>query len=295
MYRIKELEAGEDLSGFSAWLGTQGVDHEITREPGGQVLWLADPAHTEPVLAALEQYMTRDEVRDRVNRAGRAPVRGGRWQPSPGHSPLVFGVLVLAAIIALLTGLGNTNNPLTVSLLFVDPDLLQVSAYGQLPPVTDLLDALMATLASGQFWRLISPDFLHFGPMHILFNSVMLWFLGSQVEWMDGRGRFAALFVVTTVASNTLQYVVSGPYFGGLSGVVYGVLGYCWLSQQRLPRFQFPPALVSFALIWMIIGFTPLPVWVGIGQMANYAHLGGFLGGLLMALVMPPPARRQVA
>lgn len=287
MYRIKELEAGEDLSGFSTWLGHQGVEHKITRESGAQVLWLADSANTEPVLAALDQYMTRDDVRDQVNRASRAPVRGGRWQPAPRHSPLVFGVIVVAAIAAWLTGLGE--NVLSYVFMFVDPEAHDWTTLDQ------RVSALAETLASGQFWRLISPDFLHFSVMHIVFNAVMLWFLASQVEWMDGRSRFIALFLVTSLASNTLQYVVSGPLFGGLSGVVYGVLGYCWLSQQRLPRFQFPPALVSFALIWMIIGFTPLPVWLGIGRMANEAHLGGFLGGLLMALIMPPPGRRQVA
>ncbi|MFL1404500.1 rhomboid family intramembrane serine protease [Marinobacter sp. M1N3S26] len=281
MHRIKELETGDDLSGFSTWLGHQGVKHQITRESDVQVLWLDNPDHEEPVLAALEQYMTRDDVRDRVNQASRAPFRGGRWQPAPRHSPMVFGLIIVAAVVAWLTGLGE--NIMSAVFMYVDPRYHDWQTFAQ------RLDALTGSLASGQIWRLVSPDFLHFSLMHILFNSVMLWFLASQVEWMDGRGRFLALFLVTSLASNTLQYLVSGPLFGGLSGVVYGVLGYCWLSQQRQPRFQFPPALVTFALVWMIIGFTPLPVWLGIGRMANEAHLGGFLGGLLMALVMPPP------
>lgn len=284
MYRIKELEAGEDLSGFSTWLGHQGIRHDITREDDAQVLWLEHTEHTEAVLAALEQYMTRDDVRDRVNQASKAPIRGGRWQPSPRHSPLVFGVIVIAAIAAWLTGLGE--NLMSAVFMYVDP------RYHDWQTFAARLDGLAETLSSGQIWRLFSPDFLHFSVTHILFNSVMLWFLASQVEWMDGRGRFVTLFVVTSLTSNTLQYLVSGPLFGGLSGVVYGVLGYCWLSQQRLPRFQFPPALVTFALVWMIIGFTPVPVWLGIGRMANEAHLGGFLGGLLMALLMPPRHRQ---
>lgn len=287
MHRIKELEAGEDLSGFSTWLGHQGVKHRITRESDVQVLWLDNPDHAEPVLAALEQYISRDDVRDKVEQTIRAPIRGGRWQPSPRHSPLVFGVIVVAALAAWLTGLGE--NVLSLLFMYVDPQAHDWSTFG------NRVEALTASLASGQVWRLVSPDFLHFSLMHIVFNSVMLWFLASQVEWMDGRGRFVALFLATSLASNTLQYLVSGPLFGGLSGVVYGVLGYCWLSQQRQPRFQFPPALVTFALVWMIIGFTPLPVWLGIGRMANEAHLGGFLGGLLMALLMPPPRRGSEA
>lgn len=285
MHRIKELAGGEDLSGFSTWLGHQGVNHRITREDGNQVLWLANPDHAEPVLAALEQYMTEDEVRERVNRAGRAPIRGGRWQPSPRHAPLVFAMIAAAALVAWLTGLGE--NLVSALFMYVDPRVHDWQSFD------GRVQALMDTLGSGQVWRLITPDFLHFSVMHILFNAVMLWFLGSQVEWMDGKGRFVALFLITSLASNTLQYLVSGPLFGGLSGVVYGVLGYCWLSQQRLPRFQFPPALVTFALVWMIIGFTPLPVMLGIGRMANEAHLGGFLGGLLMALLVPPPSGRR--
>ena len=287
MYRIKELDTGEDLSGFSTWLGHQGVRHEITRESGVQVLWLADPSHAEAVLSALEQYMTREDVRQQVDQSGRSPVRAGRWQPAPRHSPIVFGLIVFAALVAWLTGLGD--NIMSALFMYVDPRHHEWQTFAQ------RLDALSATLAGGQIWRLISPDFLHFSVMHILFNAVMLWFLASQVEWMDGRGRFLALFLVTSLLSNTLQYLVSGPLFGGLSGVVYGVLGYCWLSQQRRPRFQFPPALVTFALVWMIIGFTPVPVWLGIGRMANEAHLGGFLGGLLMALLMSPPESRRAA
>ncbi|MFW5823425.1 MAG: rhomboid family intramembrane serine protease [Marinobacter sp.] len=285
MYRIKELPAGEDLSGFSAWLGNEGVSHRITREADSQVLWLANPDHAQPVLAALEQYMTEEDVRSRVNRAGRAPVRGGRWQPSPRHAPLVFGLIAIAAVVAWVTGLGE--NLVSALLLYVDP---RVHDWQTLD---GRLDGLLNTLASGQVWRLITPDFLHFSVMHLLFNAVMLWFLGSQVEWVDGKGRLVVLFLVTSLLSNTLQYLASGPLFGGLSGVVYGVLGYCWLSQQRSPRFQFPPALVTFALVWMIIGFTPLPVMLGIGRMANEAHLGGFVAGLLVAGLMPPPRRRQ--
>lgn len=207
----------------------------------------------------------------------------GRWQPGPRHAPLVIAVLVFALIMVWLTGMGQ--NALAVKMTAVDPRMVPWHVFDTLQ---GRLDALLATMAAGEVWRLITPDFLHFSWTHLIFNAVMLWFLGSQIEWIDGKARLIALFVTTSLASNVLQYLVSGPLFGGLSGVVYGIMGYCWLSQQRRPRFQFPPALVTFALVWMVIGFTPIPEWVGLGRMANEAHLGGFLGGLAMALVMPP-------
>lgn len=280
MYRIKQLDASVDLAGFSRWLREQGVGHRITEEGGFQVLWLEDPDHTDPVLAALERYLTEPEMQEAVNYTRRSPVFvGGRWQPSPRHAPLVLSAIVLAVAVAWITGMGR--NPSSTLLMMVDP---QNFAWDTL---SARVGALRETLASGQVWRLITPDFLHFSWTHIIFNSVMLWFLGSQVEWFDGKARLVALFVFASLVSNGLQYFVSGPLFGGLSGVVYGILGYCWLSQRRVPRFQFPPALVTFAVAWMVIGFTPLPEMLGLGRMANEAHLGGFIAGLAMAVTLP--------
>lgn len=286
MYRVKQLDTNTNLSGFSQWLKGRGVPHRISEEGDFQVLWLEDPDHAEPVLEALDRFLAEPDIQQAVEQQNRSPVFvAGRWQPSPRHAPLVLGIIVLGVLMAWLTSLGS--NQFTVNLLIVDP-----RAY-DLGNMAERLDALSATLASGQVWRLFTPDFLHFSWTHIIFNSVMLWFLGSQIEWFDGRGRLVLLFIITSLFSNGLQYIVSGPFFGGLSGVVYGILGYCWLSQRKAPRFQFPPALVTFAVVWMVIGFTPLPEMLGLGRMANEAHLGGFVAGLALAAVLPVRRKQQ--
>jgi len=215
----------------------------------------------------------------------RSPIVNGRWQPSPGHAPVVISLIVIAVITVWLTSM--SRNELAAGLMIVDPRQYEWVS------LAERLNALLDTLSKGQIWRLITPDFLHFSWPHIIFNSVMLWFLGSQVEFIDGRTRLLVLALVASLLSNGLQYLVTGPLFGGLSGVVYAIMGYCWLSQRRLPRFQFPPALITFALAWMVLGFTPLPNMLGMGNMANEAHLGGFVAGLLVALVLPPPGRRK--
>lgn len=285
MYRVKQLPAETNLAEFSLWLRQKGVEHRITEEGDQQVLWLANSEYTEPVLAALEQFMTRPEVREAVHETNHSPVFvNGRWQPSPRHAPMVLAIIVVATLVAWFTGLGRQSA--AAFFMFVDP-----TQYG-FQSVAERLDAWTATLAQGQVWRLLTPDLLHFSWSHILFNSVMLWFLGSQVEWFDGRRRLAVIIVFVSLVSNTLQYVVSGPLFGGLSGVVYGILGYCWLSQLREPRFHFPPALMVVSLVWILIGFTPIPEAIGIGSMANEAHLGGLLSGLFLA-VLPPPHRKR--
>lgn len=284
MYRVKQIDTNIDLAGFSAWLDGQGVAHRITEESGYQVLWLENPEHAGPVLEALERFLREPEVQKAVNTRHRSPAFvGGRWQPAARHAPLVLGIIVFAVLMAWVTGMGRS--PLAALLMVVDP------RYYDWGSLAERIHALSQTLAGGQVWRLITPAFLHFSWTHIIFNAVMMWFLGSQIEWFDGRGRLITLFLVTSLVSNGLQYLVSGPLFGGLSGVVYGVLGYCWLSQQRMPRFHFPPALVTFAVVWMVIGFTPLPELLGLGRMANEAHLGGFVAGIVAALVLP--ARRR--
>lgn len=284
MYRVKQIEAGTDLAGFSRWLQEQNVEHRITEEDGGQVLWLASPDLAEPVLQALERFLSEPELRAQINEIANSPAFvSGRWQPSPRHAPLVLTMIIIAACVAWVTGLGQ--NTLATHFMMIDP---RVYDFGNL---TARVQALSATLGNGEIWRLLTPDFLHFSWMHIVFNSVMLWFLGSQIEWFDGRQRFLLLFVVVSVLSNGFQYLVSGPLFGGLSGVVYGILGYCWLSQRRRPRFQFPPALITFAVAWMALGYTPLPEVLGLGRMANEAHLGGFLAGLVLAVILPVPKK----
>ncbi len=284
MYRIKQIDTDIDLSGFSRWLKEQGVGHSVTEEGGYQVLWLENPEHTEPVLQALERFLSEPEIQQAVNTTARSPVFvGGRWQPSPRHAPVVLAMILIAVVMAWITAMGQ--NQLSTLLMFVDPRFYDVGT------MADRIQTLSSTLASGQVWRLITPDFLHFSWTHIIFNSVMLWFLGSQIEWFDGRTRLLVLFVVTSLLANGLQYIVTGPLFGGLSGVVYGILGYCWLSQRRVPRFQFPPALITFAVAWMVIGFTPFTELVGLGRMANEAHLGGFVAGLALAAIMPVPKK----
>ena len=284
MYRVKQIDAGRDLAGFSRWLKDQGVIHQITEEGGAQILWLEHPDQSEPVLQALDRYLSEPELRQRVDEVAASPVYvGGRWQPSPRHAPIVLTMIVVAAIVAWFTDLGQ--NVFSTYLMMVDPQVFGWDSSAE------RIQALSATLASGEVWRLLTPDFLHFSWTHIVFNAVMLWFLGSQIEWFDGRQRLVTLFVAVSLLSNGFQYLVSGPLFGGLSGVVYGILGYCWLSQRRQPRFQFPPALVTFAVAWMALGFTPLPELLGLGRMANEAHLGGFLAGLGLALILPVPKK----
>jgi len=132
-------------------------------------------------------------------------------------------------------------------------------------------------------WRFITPAFLHFSFLHIAFNLLWWWQLAGLIEMQQGKQRLIPLFLFSAVTSNVAQFFLVGPNFGGLSGVVYGLVGYCWLYGKLNARskVQLPNNLFLFLLGWLVLGFLDiLPA-----NIANYAHLVGLLAGLFVAVV----------
>lgn len=278
-YCVARIALQLDLSPFCAWMDRERIAHRIVRTGQHQELWLDHAEDAQRVRMALEEYAA--AVADALQKRA-------IWQASPGQAPWVIAVLLIAALLAWMTGFSR-HGPLEL-LTIVDTSGWLVDDAAR------RMDVLMATLTAGQWWRLITPDFLHFDISHLLFNAVMLWYLGSQVEVRQGAMRFAVLFVACSLAGNLAQYLLSGPLFGGLSGVVYGLLGYVWWQMHRGARFIMPPALMVFAMVWLVLGLTPVPEWLMMSRMANGAHLGGLLAGLMVAVLMPEkkdPARRR--
>ena len=137
-----------------------------------------------------------------------------------------------------------------------------------------------------QLWRWFTPALLHFSVTHLVFNLLWWLLLASALERRFGSISLLNFTVVTAVISNAAQYFLVGTNFGGLSGVVYALFGFCWLNQKRDPQ---PRPLISdplaiFMVVWLLLGFADV-LWV---SMANWAHLAGLLAGLLMALLIKP-------
>jgi GlpG protein len=126
-------------------------------------------------------------------------------------------------------------------------------------------------------WRLITPIFIHFDPIHILFNMLWLRDLGSMIEGRQSSWRLAVLVLVIAVCSDLAQYFVDGPVFGGMSGVVYGLLGYIWMRGKFDPGsgLYLHPSTVTMMIIWFFACFTPL-----IPHVANGTHAAGLIVGL---------------
>jgi GlpG protein len=143
-------------------------------------------------------------------------------------------------------------------------------------------------LVSQQWWRLLTPTFLHFSVTHLIFNCLWIYILGSKIEIIDGKGIFITLFLIAGLSSNLGQYFWTGEYlFGGLSGAVYGLLGYCFILDldQRGQRYDLPNALYIFMFLWLLIGFTGILNIFGFGNVANIAHLVGMIAGFILGLI----------
>jgi len=140
---------------------------------------------------------------------------------------------------------------------------------------------------SGQYWRLVTPAFIHFGWLHIVFNSLWLWELGSRIEQVVGKLNMALLFVVIALVSNSSQYLFGGPgLFGGMSGVVYGLLGFAWMAPLFQPTWQIQPrpAIMLFMVGWLVLCMVGLVQVLGFGAIANAAHLGGLICGAVLGV-----------
>ena len=137
----------------------------------------------------------------------------------------------------------------------------------------------------GEVWRLLTPMFLHFDPMHIIFNMLWLFQLGMVIELRQGIKRLLILVLIAAILSNLSQYYVTGFRFGGMSGVVYALLGYVWAQGQFNPRagMGLPRSIVVMMLIWFVV------CWMGlVGNIANVAHTVGLLVGVLLGFLFSP-------
>jgi GlpG protein len=134
----------------------------------------------------------------------------------------------------------------------------------------------------GEYWRLLTPMFLHFSWLHITFNCLWLWELGALIERRLGTTMLLPLVLVSGVVSNVSQYVFGGPsLFGGMSGVVYALLGFCWVYNALLPAriLPLPRAVIYLMLGWLVFCFVAPTELLGLGSIANAAHLAGLLCG----------------
>ncbi|SEA10427.1 rhomboid family intramembrane serine protease [Microbulbifer marinus] len=141
--------------------------------------------------------------------------------------------------------------------------------------------------AQGEYWRLWTPALVHFSLPHALFNALGIWILGRSVEARAGTLPFAVLVLVSAAVSNLTQFYWSPQIvFGGMSGVVYALVGGVFVLRRRQPGWRdVPSGIVPLAIAWLLLCATGLITLIfGVG-VANAAHIGGFVCGVVLTLI----------
>ena len=281
MRQIGHLENEAAAKLFGDFLFVQGVENQIDDDPGhGWAIWI----HAEDDLERGERLLREFRAepthpRFRAQAGGADELRAQRAHEAAAHAKKIrSGPHRFRAWYQL--GFG----PVTLTLMALSLALSSLWLWIRTGHEGDFLfyfifsenEHGMAEIRHGQVWRLFTPMFLHFTFPHIFFNLLWLRELGGAMESRDGAGRFIAFVLVAAALSNAAEYFLGHWFFGGMSGVVYGLFGYVWVRGKLdlTSGYFVPPATALMMLVWFVL------CWTGVlGNIANFAHAGGLVVG----------------
>lgn len=274
-------EAG--ASTFSDFLYVHGIHNQVEHDKEGWAIWI----HSEDEIGKAKEFLQSflgnpndpkfqkhsrkaAELKEREREEDEAAKKRtfDRSTIFRATAPYRIGPLtvLLTAISVALSGLLLTNPG---SGLY---EALRISSVkGALPEVTN-----------GEVWRLFTPALLHGGWLHLIMNMWWLLDLGSMIESRESSRKLLALILLTGVLANLAQWFFVGPNFLGMSGVVYGLLGYIWMRSKFDPSsgLYLHRQTVLVMMIWFFAcWFRVIPIAV-----ANHAHTGGLVAGLAWGL-----------
>ena len=288
MRLIGHLDNDKDARTFGDFLYVQGIETEFEEDEKQWAIWVHAEEHLGTAARLLEEF--RANPRDPRFQAG-SPAEKLRQQAeaedtayrkrvvpstkmlhglsSYGFGFVTYALIVVCVIVFFISKMGNDTG--AIAGLFITE-----FSRGKGGPLG------LIEVRHGEIWRLITPMFIHFGPFHILFNLLWIRDLGSMFEARLGPSYLTAFVFVVSAVSNLAQYTISGhSNFGGMSGVVYGLIGYAWIRGRFDPSAGVMLDRQSWimAMIWFVICF------IGVMPVANYAHAGGLLLGMAWAYV----------
>ncbi|WP_137817933.1 rhomboid family intramembrane serine protease [Pseudomonas sp. 2FG] len=275
---VLRLPLSVNLGGFVALLQRLQVPHRVSEESGEQVLWVPGEQLAEDVRGLYRRFPEGDPDFQLAPVSVSVPEGAGGFVQQLRDNPLTTWVLLLTLLVAGVTLLGD--NFATIRWLSFQDFQIQ-GDYIVFTPLAE-------SLAAGQWWRLITPMLIHFGVLHLAMNAMWFWELGRRIEARQGGVMLLGLTLLFGLVSNGVQYAVAGPaLFGGLSGVLYGLLGHCWIFQWLAPNpaYRLPKGVVVMMLIWLLICLSGVTETLGFGAIANGAHVGGLLVGCVTGLL----------
>jgi len=326
MRRIGTLSDKAQAQRFADYLVTQSIDAVVdSDDPEGSChLWVREERHVDAAREAFEAFQQspddsrfetssqateiREQRVEEVLRRQEEHRKRVRSTPPPRASldrigiepliglpvkqrtiPLTITLIAVSVIISLTSNFARQGD-------FSGEPTLAQQTYLALSFV-DRRDYVAegspyASLQRGQWWRLVTPMFMHGDEVHLVFNMLWLFFFGAAIERLHGSIFFLGLTLFTQIGGMLLQVSIpaiemipeplhGSPFAIGASGAVYGLFGYLWV--RPLVDFRYPIYLVHLNVVlmlgWLVICMTPL-----VENVANGAHLGGLLSGGLFAI-----------
>ncbi len=286
---VPDRDSGEIIRDY---LYTQGAKTELLRDGAEWALWIEDEDRLLMAKEALAKYLanpadplytavqaTADAQREAKLKediaARKRQIRvAERWAGLQRHFPITVMLTVMSVWVGMLANLGKPPEkyaPLYFSECEFD---LAEGKVGY--------NEMSTTFRQGQFYRWITPILIHFGPAHLVMNMLGLWQFGQAIERRSGTSRFLGIVVVIALISNTGQYFMSGPMFGGMSGVVFGLFGFLWMKSRFAPDYG---VFVGRDYVIRFMFFAVLMTTGLAGRIANTAHFSGLATGMVLALI----------
>ncbi|MEC6747179.1 rhomboid family intramembrane serine protease [Marinilactibacillus sp. XAAS-LB27] len=186
-----------------------------------------------------------------------------RWQRKPY---VTYGLMMVTIFMFFLQTIsGGSENPLV---------LVQFGAK-----VNQLI-------IFGEWWRLITPVFLHIGFEHILFNGVLIYFLGIQVEDIFGHWRYFLLYMLSALAGNAASFAFNQSISAGASTALFGLFGATLALPKLFPNNysikEMSKRFMALIIINLVFGIFSSGI-----DMAG--HIGGIAGGYLLTYALSAP------
>ena len=300
MRLIGQLQDRTHADRFRDFLYAKGIESRVDPgKVGDWEIWILNDHHLDEAATLLERFVRvpddpsfaqsaqegarRREQDTRETEPRRARVVEARtmfYQAPIGLGFLTIILIAISVLVTLSTGLGANEQrlqPLSITKYAVDGGHLHWQSG-------------FPEIRQGQIWRLFTPIFIHFGVMHILFNMLWLRDLGSMIEARKGTWTLLVLVLVISATSNLGQYWASGPSFGGMSGVVYGLLGYVWMQGRYNPSggLALHRQTVAMMIIWFFLCLFQI-----IPHVANAAHGVGLGVGIAWGFIAAKLATRR--
>ncbi len=295
MRRVGELQGEQDARSFHDALVSRGIESTAEQEDGGPFsIWVHDddqigeaarlfalfraspdaPEFREATAKAkvVRAELVKSERRRRSTVADEARV--GYERNFAGRGMITILLVVITIAVTGYTGFfrdAGANHEAISRLHISGLPFIRAAESGA--------TIFLPEIRAGEVWRLITPVFLHGDWMHIIFNLMWLAQFGRFIESRLGGAKLLAFVMAIGIGSNLAEYLWKGPWFGGMSGVNYGLFGFVWMKGKfgRDQSWQLNPQTVQLMLMWMVLCFTGL-----LGPIANGAHVGGLLVGALL-------------